>query len=137
MPNVVSIQRDLLTPDPTIKPNYNFISCLHVLEHIGLGRYGDKINPDGPFLALSNILAYACFNANVLLAVPVGSEATEFNSQRIFSAPHFVSICYSLGLRLQSFSLIDDDRSFVPNIDVNAASGMNKATGLFHFIYSP
>ena len=23
------------------------LSCLHVVEHVGLGRYGDPIDPDG------------------------------------------------------------------------------------------
>jgi len=137
LPNVTTLQRDILIPDFSAKPEFNFISCLHVLEHIGLGRYGDKVNPDGPFIALKNILDYASFKADVLLAVPVGRETIEFNSQRIFSAPFFIEVCNDLGLRLQSFSLIDDNKSLCEDIDPHMSTSNYKSTGLFHFRYLP
>jgi hypothetical protein len=38
---------------------YDSISCLHALEHFGLGRYGDRLDPNGHetgFLKLLDML---------------------------------------------------------------------------------
>ena len=32
------------------------LSCLHALEHFGLGRYGDPINPEGNIIGLENMI---------------------------------------------------------------------------------
>ena len=31
------------------------ISCLHAVEHVGLGRYGDPIDPEGCFTAMREL----------------------------------------------------------------------------------
>ena len=40
--------------DPERTGDANCVSCLHTLEHIGLGRYGDPIDPDGRIKGLSS-----------------------------------------------------------------------------------
>ena len=34
------------------------VSCMHVIEHIGLGRYGDPINQNGDKFAINEIFLY-------------------------------------------------------------------------------
>jgi hypothetical protein len=59
LPNFSSDSADLLSlpfPDASIPS----LSCMHVLEHVGLGRYGDPISPDADSRAmveLSRVLA--------------------------------------------------------------------------------
>lgn len=61
------------------------ISSLHAVEHFGLGRYGDPIDPDGSFKAMSE-LQRVCKNSGIIyFSVPVSKEnICQFNAQRIF-----------------------------------------------------
>lgn len=45
--NVAFTQWDITDPNPALNGAADCVSCLHTLEHIGLGRYGDKLDPDG------------------------------------------------------------------------------------------
>jgi hypothetical protein len=45
--NVKFTQWDITHHNPTLNDLAECVSCLHTLEHIGLGRYGDKLDPDG------------------------------------------------------------------------------------------
>lgn len=67
------------------------ISCLHALEHFGLGRYGDEIDPDGWRKALARVKTVLAPGGTLYLSVPVGNERLEFNSQRVFAVPTIAS----------------------------------------------
>lgn len=59
------------------------LSCLHTIEHIGLGRYGDQINPNGYYEALMELQRVVAPGGHLILSMPVGQERVEFNAQRI------------------------------------------------------
>ena len=85
------------------------LSCLSVLEHIGLGRYGDKINPEGDLLAISELKRVLAFSGSLLLVVPIGYEPKlQFNAHRIYS--HFQILDYFSELNLIEFALIPGNR---------------------------
>ena len=46
-PNIRFIQADLMNPLPELAGRYPSVSCLHALEHFGLGRYSDPIDVHG------------------------------------------------------------------------------------------
>jgi len=48
------------------------LSCLHVLEHIGLGRYGDPLDPDGHVKAAGELSRVLAYSGDLYLSVPVG-----------------------------------------------------------------
>jgi len=82
------------------------LSCLHVLEHIGLGRYGDPVDPEG-YLAGARELARVLAPGGVLLVgTPVGRERLCFDAHRVFD-PQTVRHAFA-ELTLDSFALIDD-----------------------------
>jgi hypothetical protein len=56
-----------------------------VLEHIGLGRYGDPLNPRGTSEAVVEIARVIRPGGIVIYSVPVGRELLEFNANRRFS----------------------------------------------------
>jgi hypothetical protein len=60
------------------------LSCLHALEHFGLGRYGDPVDPDAPFKALRSFEWVLKPAGRLYLGVPIGRERLEFNGHRIF-----------------------------------------------------
>ena len=61
------------------------ISCLHALEHFGLGRYGDSIDPRGCEVVASSIQRVIKKNGKLYLSVPIGiKDKVVFNAHRIF-----------------------------------------------------
>lgn len=105
------------------------LSCLHVAEHIGLGRYGDKLDPLGTVKAaaeLGRVLAQA---GTLYFSVPIGVERVCFNAHRIF-APRTVLAMFP-GLRLDEFSMIDDDGNFRENVSIETAENARYSCGLF------
>jgi SAM-dependent methyltransferase len=82
------------------------LSCMHVLEHVGLGRYGDKLDPDGDIKAIKELCRVLSIGGNLLIAVPVGEKRIHFNAHRVYNHENFIS--YFRGLRLVEFALIPD-----------------------------
>ena len=70
----------------------DFITSLCVLEHIGLGRYGDPILPAGTKLACSEINRVLKIGGELVVSVPVGKRnCIAFNAHRIFAKETFLS----------------------------------------------
>ena len=82
------------------------ISCMHVIEHIGLGRYGDPINPRGDCDAASELKRILACGGSLLVVVPVGKPKIEFNAHRIYSYDQVISMFD--GLEVVEFSLIQE-----------------------------
>ncbi|WP_347988034.1 DUF268 domain-containing protein [Methylomonas sp. AM2-LC] len=61
------------------------ISCLHVIEHIGLGRYGDPIDPDGTAKACAELARVLKPGGYLYLSTPIGTPRVQFNGHRILS----------------------------------------------------
>lgn len=62
------------------------VSCLHAMEHFGLGRYGDNIDPDGFKKFSVGIRRVLKPGGILLIGVPVGpKDRCVFNAHRIFS----------------------------------------------------
>lgn len=78
------------------------MSALCSLEHFGLGRYGDPINPESCFQCFDNIQKKLKKGGRLYIAVPVGKERVEFNAHRVFYASTIVK-CFN-SLQLEEFS---------------------------------
>ncbi|MDE6603997.1 MAG: DUF268 domain-containing protein [Lachnospiraceae bacterium] len=60
------------------------LSALCSLEHFGLGRYGDPIDPEACFKCFANIQKKLKKGGHLYISVPIGKERIEFNAHRIF-----------------------------------------------------
>lgn len=107
------------------------LSCLHVTEHIGLGRYGDNLDPDGAKKACRELARILAPGGQLYFSVPIGKERVEFNAHRIFNAPTILK--YFNDLKLVEFSAINDRGEFVENVPINSFSEAKFSCGLFHF----
>jgi SAM-dependent methyltransferase len=97
------------------------VSCLHALEHFGLGRYGDRLDLDGWLKGLRNLANLTRPGGRLYLSTPIGDEqCMEFNAQRIFAPATIPVAAASFGLELAEFSFVDDDGSFFQNVDVHS-----------------
>ena len=47
---------------------------MHTLEHIGLGRYGDKVDPMGDIRAMNELARVTAPGGNLLIAVPWANQ---------------------------------------------------------------
>jgi SAM-dependent methyltransferase len=83
------------------------ISCMHTIEHIGLGRYGDKIDPNGDLKALSELQRVLKSDGNLLLVVPIGKSRIMFNGQRIYNHEQIESLL--IEFTIIEFSMVPDD----------------------------
>lgn len=83
------------------------LSCMHVVEHVGLGRYGDQIDPDGDLKAMRELTRVLAPGGSLLFVVPIGQPKIQFNAHRIYSYEQIVT-AFS-GLELKEFALIPDN----------------------------
>lgn len=112
----------------------NSISCMHVIEHVGLGRYGDPINVNGDVLAINEIKRVLAKNGNLLFVVPLGKKKIYFNAHRVYAYEDVINFFYDLKLR--EFSLIEDDgfdQGIIHNADPNKVKDNDYACGCFWF----
>ena len=107
------------------------LSCLHVAEHIGLGRYGDPLNPSGTRLACAELRRVLAPGGNLYFALPVGRERVEFNAHRVH-APETI-LAYFAGLELVEFSGVDDEARYVERVAPARLADSRYACGMFWF----
>lgn len=107
------------------------LSCMHVIEHVGLGRYGDPLDPHGSVKAAKELQRVVAPGGQLLLSAPVGRERICFNAHRIYS-PHTVIEWFD-ALQMVEFGAVTDDGSFRPQADPAAFADATYACGLFRF----
>lgn len=82
------------------------LSCMHTLEHIGLGRYGDPVDPLADRAAAAELTRVLMPGGNLLVVVPVGRKRVEFNAHRVYRFKDVTSL-FS-GLTLHEWTLISE-----------------------------
>jgi hypothetical protein len=108
--NVNFIQHDFtISPNINICEKYNFVSCLHVIEHFGLGRYRDKIEKDSWKKGIENINKLLVYDGQMIISTPIGKSKVEFNANRIFDPVEFLNFCESIKLKLNECWVINGD----------------------------
>jgi hypothetical protein len=112
------------------------LSCMHVIEHVGLGRYGDPLDIDGDIKAIAELKRVLAIGGSLLFVVPVsGRPRLEFNAHRIYSYEMVVNMFEELNLK--EFALIPDSPKhggLIRNADFKLCKSQNYACGCFHFI---
>lgn len=113
------------------------LSSLHVIEHIGLGRYGDPIDPAGSAKAASEIQRVLSDGGRAYVSLPIGMSRVQFNGQRVFAINEVLEMFG--GLRLRELSAVDSFGRFITTASPDEAqftdigSGADCGLGLFEF----
>lgn len=84
IPGVTFIQDDARSLKHLKDSSIESMSSLCAVEHFGLGRYEDEVNPEGCFKALHEMQRVLKKGGVLYLSVPIGKEHLEFNAHRIF-----------------------------------------------------
>jgi SAM-dependent methyltransferase len=93
------------------------LSSLHVLEHFGLGRYGDPIRHDGHLRGFDNIYRILQPGGKLYFSVPFGPLRIEFNAHRVFSLAYLLEMIGD-SYRIDSFSYVDDTNRLFANVEL-------------------
>jgi len=103
------------------------ISSICVIEHIGLGRYGDKLDPWGSEKAINELKRVLAIDGSLYISLPVNTEnIIYFNSHRSFTRDCILSL-------FQSLKLMEEKYIYKTKMYNNYDPAKGFGTGLFHF----
>ena len=124
-----------LTALPFADGSIESISCMHTVEHIGLGRYGDPIDPNGDLKAISELKRVTKTGGSILFVTPVGRPRIIWNAHRIYAYRQILEAFQ--GCELQDFYLIPDNAAEtapIPNATEEQADEQSYGCGCFWFV---
>lgn len=105
------------------------VSCLHVVEHIGLGRYGDPLDPLGSRKAIAELQRVVAPGGQLLFATPVGRPRVCFNAHRVHDPRELRELFGEL--ELVEFAGVDDGGEFRRHRRPEDFAGEFYACGMF------
>lgn len=115
--NVVYKQANICDPRFDLVNYCDSVSSLHVFEHFGLGRYGDKLDPDGYIFGLNNVYKMLKSNGKFYFSVPIGQQIIRFNNLRVFSLKYLLKL-FELKYKIDSFACVNDKGDLIRDIDL-------------------
>jgi SAM-dependent methyltransferase len=125
------LQRGDIVGLPFAARSLTSITCLHVVEHVGLGRYGEPLDVRGSQKALAELSRVLAPGGSLFLSLPVGRCRTMFNAHRIFdpvAVPGFLP-----RLECVEFSVVTSERELLVNTDPGQFIDEDYACGLYWF----
>lgn len=116
--NVKFLQADLMNESFPFHDYCDSLSCLHAIEHFGLGRYGDKIDPDGHLKGLDNLYKILSRDGKFYFSTLIGPQRIEFDAHRVFSVEYLLKY-FSCKYKVESFSYVNDNNELFENAELN------------------
>jgi len=109
------------------------LSCMHVIEHIGLGRYGDTISATGDKIAANELKRVLAPGGRLYMVLPIaGMCRVYFNAHRVYTFDHIQQLFQGLTLKSNAL-LCDQPGPFVVNADKNIFDKQSYGCGCFEF----
>lgn len=106
--NIEYLKADMMDvlPDSLVEST-DSLSCLHALEHFGLGRYGDPICWDGHLRGFANLNKMLQKGGTLYFSTPIGRQRIEFNAHRVFSIKYLLDM-FGDNFDVYKFSYVDE-----------------------------
>lgn len=120
-----------LTALPFEDNSISSLSCMHTIEHIGLGRYGDPIDYDGDLKAIKELIRVLAIGGDLLMVTPIGKPKIAYNAHRVYSHEQITS--YFSELQLIEFSLIADEFGVIKDASKELSDQQEFGCGCFWF----
>ncbi len=103
------------------------LSSICVIEHIGLGRYGDTLDQFGTEKAVKELVRVLAVGGSLYVSAPVDSEnKVYFNAHRAFTREYILSLFKGLKLKEEKYI-------YGKNIENSYSPSKGFGTGLYHF----
>jgi hypothetical protein len=125
IPNLIFRQADLMQLDAELLECCDSLSCLHVIEHFGLGRYGDPVDLEGHLKGFLNLTKMVKPGGTFYVSFPIGRARIEYNSCRVFDTHEIFKWPGAENLELERFDFIDDSGRVFSNSRPDVAAKMN------------
>lgn len=126
LPGLSFVKGDI-TQLPFRDGEINSLSSICVIEHIGLGRYGDPLDQFGTEKAAAELSRVLAKNGSLYISVPIDSEnKTYFNAHRAFTRTRVLELFKNLHLIEEKYIY---GRDLVESYDPKKGFG----TGLYYF----
>lgn len=112
------------------------LSCLHVIEHFGLGRYTDEIEIDGHIKGIENLVNLVQEGGRLYVSFPIGiKDEVHFNAHRVLHPKTIFTVpAIADQMHLLRFDYVDDDDNLHLNSSPNEAEGKVKyGCGIYTF----
>lgn len=122
--NIKFIQADFMKLNPEFIDYTDSISCLHAIEHFGLGRYGDPIDAYGHVKGLETMYQVLKKGGKFYFSTPIGKQRIEFNAHRIFSVAYLLSL-FRGKYRIDHFSYVNDHEDLFENVELDESHLIN------------
>jgi SAM-dependent methyltransferase len=106
--NIKFVTADFTHLAPELHNYTDSLSSLNVVEHFGLGRYGDAIDVNGHLKGLDSMYKILKPGGKFYFSTPIGPQRIEFNAHRVFSVKYLLDIFRPL-YRIDHFSYVDDN----------------------------
>jgi len=118
--NIHFFQSDLMDFNVGVSKKTDSLSCLHAIEHFGLGRYGDEIDPLGYLKGFKNMLGMVELGGTFYISFPISkSNEVHFNAHRFFHPRDILSWDVSpMAFKVSRFDYVDDIGNLHKNIDL-------------------
>ncbi len=91
LPGLTNLKGNLMAI-PMPDASQDCVLSLCVIEHIGLGRYGDELDPEGSLKAAKEMARVLKKGGHLLISTMVGPSCLAFNAHRIFSVEEFLGM---------------------------------------------
>ena len=135
IPNLIFVQGDATDLKSIADNSIESLSSLHALEHFGLGRYSDSIDPEACFKAMSELQRVLKHGGRLYIGVPIGPQNhVVFNAHRIFNPLTIIDTFNEL--ELLDFSYVKDYETvkIEPSKIINTIDSIpDYSCGLFEF----
>ncbi len=133
--NLNCVAGDLTNESQWIEKKYPSVSCMHVVEHIGLGRYGDNLDVNGDVKAMTSLKNMVSLNGRLLFVVPVGKPSIYFNAHRVYSS-RWIADFFKDKFSLKEFYFIPGpvEQKPITNCDFLYTENYSYGCGCFEFV---
>lgn len=134
--NMKFVTADFMNISPELHNYTDSLSSLNVIEHFGLGRYGDPIDVNGHLKGLENMYMVLKPGGKFYFSTPIGPQRIEFNAHRVFAVAYLLKIFQPL-YHIDHFSYVDDhgdlhkDESLADEVDVRSNFGCKFGFAIF------
>lgn len=123
--NIEFIEADLMASvDEKLVNSCDSLSCLHAIEHFGLGRYGDKLDLNGHVRGIDNLYKLLKKGGVLYLSFPIGDNRIEFNAHRVFDVQYMLDK-FKGKFNVKTFSYVDDKGDLFENVSLLDEGGVN------------
>lgn len=111
VPGVVFRQADLMDLPSLLADTEggycDSLSCLHAIEHFGLGRYGGPVDSQGFRKGIENMAKLLRRGGTFYLSTPIGKERVEFNANWVFDPRTILNAARSVGMELKELTIFN------------------------------